>query len=114
MSRYLTRSSYTFQLAEPFPVSPLTDPIAAENIRNTLLALYTFAIDGCNWAALSRVFAPNARANYSAAIGILYGPEEIANYISTTLASFVRTQQRYGTQYITIYSPSSAISVTYF
>ncbi|KAJ8071204.1 hypothetical protein OCU04_001541 [Sclerotinia nivalis] len=102
-----------FQLAELLPISPLIDPIATENIRNTL-ALYAFAIDGRNWAAISRVFAPNARANYSAAIGILYGPEEIANYISTSLASFAGTQHRYGTQYITICSPSSAISVTYF
>ncbi|KAF7872217.1 hypothetical protein EAF04_003142 [Stromatinia cepivora] len=102
-----------FQLAELLPISPLIDPIAIENIRNTL-ALYAFATDGRNWAAISRVFAPNARANYSAAIGILYGPEEITNYISTSLASFAGTQHRYGTQYITICSLTSAISVTYF
>ncbi|KAI9647722.1 hypothetical protein NHQ30_004108 [Ciborinia camelliae] len=82
-----------FQLPELLPISPFPDPIATESIRNTL-ALYAFAIDGRNWAALSRVFAPNARANYSEPLGIMYG-------------------HRYGTQYIAICSLTSAISVTY-
>ncbi|KAG4035776.1 hypothetical protein MFRU_001g05440 [Monilinia fructicola] len=101
-----------FQLPEILPISFFTDPIATESIRNTL-ALYAFALDGRNWAAFSRVFAPNVRANYSEPLGIMYGVQNITDKISAAASQFASTQHRYGTQYIAICSPSTAISVTY-
>ncbi|CAD6443461.1 f5c33c50-c023-41c7-aad5-53ef6561463f-CDS [Sclerotinia trifoliorum] len=97
-----------FQLVELYPYLHLQIQLR----QKIFVILQLFTLLQLMAITLSRVFAPNARANYSAAIGILYGPGEIANYISTSLASFVGTQHRYGTQYITICSPSSAISVT--
>ncbi|KAH6659166.1 hypothetical protein BKA67DRAFT_529341 [Truncatella angustata] len=103
----------TFQLASLLPLSPLTDPISTEAIRNTL-AIYVFAIDGRNWDAMARVFAPNARANYSAPLGVSNGVANITASISSGINTFAGTQHRYGSQYINICSLSSAISVTYF
>ncbi|ESZ92775.1 hypothetical protein SBOR_6832 [Sclerotinia borealis F-4128] len=100
------------QLADILPISPFTDPIATESIRNTL-TLYAFAVDGRNWPAFSRIFAPNVRANYSEPLGITYGLANITNSISAAVAIFAGTHHRYGTQYIAICSPTSAISVTY-
>ncbi|KAB8303951.1 hypothetical protein EYC80_005309 [Monilinia laxa] len=100
------------QLPELLPISLSTDSIATESIRNTL-ALYAFALDGRNWAAFSRIFAPNVRANYSEPLGIMNGVQSITDGISAGVSQFAATQHRYGTQYIAICSPSSAVSVTY-
>ncbi|THV52883.1 hypothetical protein BGAL_0065g00110 [Botrytis galanthina] len=102
----------SLQLAELLPISPLTDPIATETIRNTL-SLYAFAIDGRNWQAFSRVFALDARANYSEPLPVLYGLQNITDAIAAQVTQFTGTHHRYGTQYIAICSPTSAISITY-
>ncbi|KAF7942563.1 uncharacterized protein EAE97_006017 [Botrytis byssoidea] len=102
----------SFQLAELLPISPLTDPIATEIIRNTL-SLYAFAIDGRNWQAFSRVFTPDARANYSEPLPVLYGLKNITDAVAAQVIQFTGTHHRYGTQYIAICSPTSAISITY-
>ncbi|TGO63761.1 hypothetical protein BCON_0011g00580 [Botryotinia convoluta] len=101
-----------FQLSELLPISPLTDPVAIETIRNTL-SLYAFAIDGRNWQAFSRVFASDARANYSEPIPVLYGLQNITDAVAAQIIPFAGTHHRYGTQYIAICSPASAISITY-
>ncbi|KAF7940474.1 uncharacterized protein EAE98_000601 [Botrytis deweyae] len=106
------RDASSFQLAELLPISPFTDPVAIETIRNTL-SLYAFAIDGRNWQAFSRVFAPDARANYSEPLPVLYGLQNITDAIAAQVTQFTGTHHRYGTQYIAICSPTSAISVTY-
>lgn len=100
------------QLAN-LPLSPFTDPVSIESIRNTL-ALYPFAVDGRNWPALSRIFASNARANYSEPLGVSNGVDNITQSISAGISNFAATQHRYGTQYINICSLNSAISVTYY
>ncbi|KAF5875925.1 putative small subunit of phenylpropionate dioxygenase protein [Botrytis fragariae] len=102
----------SFQLAELLPISPLTDHIATETIRN-ILSLYAFAIDGRNWQAFSRVFAPDARANYSEPLPVLYGLKNITDAVAAQITQFSGTHHRYSTQYIAICSPTSAISITY-
>lgn len=94
-------------------VPNVVDLVATESIRNTL-ALYAFAVDGRNWAALARVFAKDARANYSEPLGVSYGIDNITESISAGIAIFAAMQHRYGTQFLQVCSPASAISVTYY
>ncbi|QSZ34143.1 hypothetical protein DSL72_005731 [Monilinia vaccinii-corymbosi] len=102
-----------FQLPDFLPAaSPFPDQVATETIRNTL-ALYSFALDGRNWETLSRVFAPNARANYTEQYGTHYGVQNITKLISEAISVFKGTHHRYATQHIVICSPTSAVSVTY-
>ncbi|OAQ59985.1 snoaL-like domain-containing protein [Pochonia chlamydosporia 170] len=88
------------------------DPFDVEAIRN-VLAHYPLAIDGKNFAALDRVFAPNAVANYSAPLGVLKPLSAIQTALKASLA-VVTTQHSYGTQIIDVLSPASAVSVTYY
>ncbi|KAJ9612978.1 hypothetical protein H2200_002919 [Cladophialophora chaetospira] len=88
------------------------DVVAVDAIRNTL-AQYPFAIDGKNYDRLDKVFTQNAVVNYSAPIGVLSGLPAIKT-IADGLAMFNRTHHSYGTQYIKICSPSSAIAITYY
>lgn len=108
--------------AQPLPLFDLpnalcesdfvSDPSDLEAIRNTL-AYYPLAIDGKNFAALGRVFTHNAIANYSTPLGVLTPLSTIISALKASLA-VVMTQHSYGTQVISIVSPVSAISITYF
>ncbi|KAH8892195.1 hypothetical protein GQ53DRAFT_134630 [Thozetella sp. PMI_491] len=102
-----------FQLAQSFPPTVLEDAAAIEAIRRTL-AVYPLAIDGRNFDMLNRIFAGDARANYSAPIGVLNGIDEIKNTLSASLAAFAGTQHSYSTQLIDICSSTTAVSVTYY
>ncbi|KAL2817043.1 hypothetical protein BDW59DRAFT_166078 [Aspergillus cavernicola] len=95
-----------------FPPPITADAVSVEAIRQTL-ALYPFAIDGKNFAALSQVFTSDAVANYSAPLNVLSPLSDIQKTLSASLAC-VTTQHLYGTQLIDIVSPFSAQSVTYF
>ncbi|KAF9891591.1 hypothetical protein FE257_003602 [Aspergillus nanangensis] len=83
-----------------------------EAIRNTL-ALYPFAIDGKNFAALSNVFAADAVANYSAPLNVLTPLSTIESVLEASTAC-VTTQHHFGTQLIDPLSPSVAESITYY
>lgn len=65
------------------------------------------------WQAFYRVFTSDARANYSEPFPVLYGLQNITNAISGKIEEFSGTHHGYGTQYIAICSPTSAISMTY-
>ncbi|KAH8697812.1 hypothetical protein BGW36DRAFT_427760 [Talaromyces proteolyticus] len=99
-------------LATDFPPAPLVDAVSIEAIRNTL-ALYPFAIDGKNFAALDNIFMQNAVANYSAPLNVLTPLSQIQSVLSSSLAC-VTTQHMFGTQVIEIISPTVAVSVTYY
>lgn len=99
-------------LPTEFEPPVVVDPIAIEAIRNTL-ALYPFAIDGKNFDALSRVFADDAAANYSAPLNVLTPLSTIKDSLRSSLAC-VHTQHQYGTQLIDVLSPLTAESITYF
>ncbi|OAA39216.1 hypothetical protein BBO_06640 [Beauveria brongniartii RCEF 3172] len=106
---------------EPVPFFDLPDTFGnagngantseVEAIRNTL-ALYPLAIDGKNFAALERVFASNAVANYSDPIGVLTSLSTIQSVLQEGVAAFT-TQHSYGTQLIEVTSLTSAKSLTY-
>ncbi|RAR01960.1 ethyl tert-butyl ether degradation protein [Stemphylium lycopersici] len=100
-------------VAGQFNPQVLPDPIATESIRQTL-ALYAFAIDGRDFEALRKVFATDARANYSDPIGALNGVQAIIDTLRPSLDSFVTTQHHLGSQLIYVCGLSSAVSVTYF
>ncbi|OOQ90879.1 putative ethyl tert-butyl ether degradation protein [Penicillium brasilianum] len=89
-----------------------TDAGTIEAIRNTL-AIYPFAIDGKNFGALTKVFATDAVANYSAPLNVLTPLSSIQSVLGTALAC-VTTQHLLGTQWIDVISPVTARSVTYF
>lgn len=89
-----------------------TDAGTIEAIRNTL-AIYPFAIDGKNFDALSKVFATDATANYSAPLNALTPLSTIQSTLKASLAC-VTTQHLYGTQWVDVVSPISARSITYF
>ncbi|KAL5363564.1 hypothetical protein BJX96DRAFT_178179 [Aspergillus floccosus] len=99
-------------LAATFPPKAHQDAGAIEAIRNTL-ALYPFAIDGKDFAALSSVFAEDAVANYSAPLNVLTPLSTIESVLSANLAC-VTTQHQFGTQLIRLDSPTTAHSVTYY
>jgi hypothetical protein len=103
----------TYSLAGSFPAPVLTDATSIEAIRQTL-AIYALAIDGRNFQALTKVFATNARANYSDPIGVLVGVQNIISTLAPGLLEFASTQHFLGTQYIDICSLTTAVSVTYF
>jgi hypothetical protein len=103
----------THQLAGSFPPPVLEDATSIEAIRNTL-ALYPLAIDGLNIDVFDQIFAADARANYSAPIGVLNGIAEIKEKVPAGLSIFAGTHHSYGTQLISICSVTSAVSVTYY
>ncbi|KFY24681.1 hypothetical protein V491_02057, partial [Pseudogymnoascus sp. VKM F-3775] len=88
------------------------DPRTIESIRATL-SLYSLAIDGKNFAALSRLFAPNAVANYSAPLNVLTPLSTIQATLEASLKP-VTTQHSFGTQLIDVLSHDTAFSVTYY
>jgi hypothetical protein len=102
-----------FDIAAQFPAPVITDATSIEAIRQTL-AVYAFAIDGRNFEQLRRVFATNARANYSDPIGVVNGIQEIIDKVTPGLLNFASTQHLYGSQHIDICSLTKAVSVTYF
>ena len=102
-----------FNLPTDFPPPVIQDASTTEAIRQTL-ALYPFTVDGRNWNALTRIFATNARANYSAPLGVLNGVQQIIDVLSQDLEMFVSTQHHFGTQFIDVCSPNTAVSITYF
>ena len=101
-----------YDLDNILPSVTSQDVVAVDAIRNTL-AQYPFAIDDKNFDRLDRVFTEDAVANYGAPIGVLAGLPAIKT-IADGLAQFNRTHHSYGTQYIKICSPISAIAITYF
>lgn len=101
-----------YDLDNILPSITSQDVFAVDAIRNTL-AQYPFAIDGRNYDGLDLVFAANAVVNYSAPVGVLSGLPAIKT-IGESLAMFNRTHHSYGTQYIKICSPASAIAITYY
>ncbi|KAK2778473.1 hypothetical protein FQN53_001776 [Emmonsiellopsis sp. PD_33] len=99
-------------LATVFP-PPKDHPTASiEAIRNTL-ALYPFAIDGKNFAALEKIFAEDVVANYSAPLNVLSPLSTVQTVLEASLAP-VTTHHSFGTQLIEIISPKIAQSVTYY
>ena len=89
------------------------DPIALEQIRNTL-ALYPLAIDGKNFAALDLVFSQDVVANYSAPLNVLTPLSIVQSVLQKSLA-FVQTQHKLSTQVIEIMPHDcQAMSLTYF
>jgi ketosteroid isomerase-like protein len=101
-----------YSLPTLFPPPIAVDPIAVEAIRQTL-ALYPFAIDGKNFDALSKVFASDVVANYSAPLNVLTPLSSIKETLKASLAC-VTTQHQFGTQLIDIISPFTAQSITYY
>ena len=95
-----------YKLATDFSPPVIQDASTIEAIRQTL-AIYPLAIDGKNWNALTRVFATNARANYSDPIGVLNGVQQIINVLPEGLSIFAGTQHLYGTQFIDVCSLTS-------
>ena len=100
-------------LASELSPNALPDVVAIESIRSTL-ALYPLAVDGKQFSALNKVFTENARANYSAPLGVLVGLSQIESVLNSSLSQFPHTQHLYGTQIIDICSTTSAISMTYY
>jgi len=88
------------------------DPVSLDAIKNTL-ALYPLAIDGKDFSALSRIFTPDAVANYSAPLDILTPLSIISSTLQTSLAP-VTTQHSYGTQVVQLFGPCVARCVTYY
>ena len=83
-------------------------------IRRTL-ALYPLAIDGRAFSSLTNVFAQDAVANYSAPIGVLKGPDEIASSLEAATATFLGTQHLLGTTNVRLCEGGKkAISATYY
>ena len=101
-----------YDLDNILPSITSQEVVAVDAIRNTL-AQYPFAIDGRNYDRLDQVFAETAVVNYSAPVGVLSGLPAIKT-IGDSLAMFNRTHHSYGTQYIKMCSPTSAISITYY
>ena len=101
-----------FNLPTSFPISVIQDASSIEAIRNTL-ALYAFAIDGQNFAALGESLATNIVANYGPPLGVLTPLSTIATTLSAALQC-VTTQHHLGTQLIQIRSLTSAFSITYY
>ncbi|KAJ5406574.1 hypothetical protein N7465_007858 [Penicillium sp. CMV-2018d] len=106
-----TVASTTNDIA-PIELSSLASGYAPGAIRNTL-AIYTFAIDGKDFNALSKIFTTDVIVNYSAPLNVLTPLETIQSVLSLSLGC-VTTQHLYGTQRIDILSPITAKSVTYF
>lgn len=106
------------QLPGYFPPPRNVDTSTLDNteaaIRRTL-ALYPLAIDGRVFSSLANIFAPDAVANYSAPIGVLTGPDEIASSLEVATASFLGTQHLLGTTNIRVCKEGKkAISVAYY
>ena len=111
----LTQAIPLFSLATSYPraISRNQDPSKISQIRQTL-ALYPLAIDGKNFAALSRVFTPDVVANYSAPLNVLTGLSTVQATLEQSLM-YVDTQHSYGTQVIEVLEGGcTAKSVTYF
>ena len=89
------------------------DSTAQLQIRNTL-ALYPFAIDGKNFAALHRVFTYDVIANYSAPLNVITGLSNLQSVLNASLF-YVTTQHSFTTQAIDVLGEGcEAKSVTYF
>ena len=89
------------------------DPIALEQIRNTL-ALYPLAIDGKNFAALDLVFSQDVVANYSAPLNVLTPLSTVQSILQKSLA-VTQTQHKLSTQVIEIMPHGcQAMSLTYY
>jgi ketosteroid isomerase-like protein len=118
------RTSPSLSLTGTDAITPFSLPtlISTENVEvNTrnieairaTLALYPLAIDGKNFDALSRIFAQDAVANYSAPLNVLSPLSTIQSVLKSSLNP-VTTQHSFGTQLIDILSQDSAFSVTYY
>ena len=104
-----------FSLATSYPraTGPNQDPSTLSQIRSTL-ALYPLAIDGKNFAALSRVFTPDVVANYSAPLNVITGLSTVQAVLKQSLM-YIDTQHSYGTQVIEVLAGGcTAKSVTYY
>ncbi|OBT92191.1 hypothetical protein VE01_10042 [Pseudogymnoascus verrucosus] len=117
-----TSPSLSLTDADAIPAFNLPTLISTENVEaNThnieairaTLALYPLAIDGKNFDSLSRIFAQNAVANYSAPLNVLTPLSTIQSVLKSSLNP-VTTQHSFGTQLIDILSHDSAFSVTYY
>lgn len=100
-----------FDLATSFPQPLIQDASAIDSIKNTL-ALYAFAVDGKNFAALTEVFTADVVANYSTTLGSFTQLSPLIAALGGILTC-VTTQHSYGTQLVQVVSLTSAYSVTY-
>lgn len=101
----------SFDLATSFPPPLIQDASAIESIKNTL-ALYVFAVDGKNFAALTEVFTVDVFADYSTTLGSFTALNPLISALDAVLTC-VTTQHSYSTQLVQIVSLTSAYSVTY-
>ncbi|KAK8136244.1 hypothetical protein PG984_004184 [Apiospora sp. TS-2023a] len=102
------------ELVQTLQASNAASDLAAESAIRNKLALYPFAIDTRTFSAFDRIFSDDARANYSYPLGVMSGREDIRKKIQDSLTMFKGTQHTYGTQFIQICNPTSAISITYY
>jgi hypothetical protein len=84
-----------------------------EAVRRTL-ALYPFAVDSRNFDAFDQIFTQDVRTNYSTPINEVIGLENVKKVLADGLGHFTGTHHSYGTQYIAVCTPESAISITYY
>ncbi|KAK7954037.1 hypothetical protein PG988_014731 [Apiospora saccharicola] len=102
------------ELVQTLQASNAASDLAAESAIRNKLALYPFAIDTRTFSAFDRIFSDDARANYSYPLGVMSGREDIRKKIQDSLTMFKGTQHTYGTQFIQVCNPTSAISITYY
>ncbi|KAK7935818.1 hypothetical protein PG985_001313 [Apiospora marii] len=102
------------ELVQTLQAPSAASDLAAESAIRNKLALYPFAIDTRTFSAFDRIFSEGARANYSYPLGVLEGRQAIRDKLQDSLTMFKGTQHTYGTQFIQICNPTSAISITYY
>lgn len=102
-----------YDLAQSFqPTSNAADLLSAQAIRDTL-ALYPLALDGRNFDVLDEVFAPDVQASYMGPLGNFTSLQDLKTGLAAVFSGLTSTQHNYGTQIVSIHSPTSAVSVTY-
>lgn len=101
------------RLLAQLPVSSSIDGDAEASIRQTL-ALYPFCVDTLNFDGFDQIFTENVRANYSVPFDVINGREKLKQVLYDAVSKFTATHHSYGTQYIAVCSPTTAISITYY